>query len=322
MSELVLVTGGAGFIGSHLVDDLLETGVRVRVLDNLTTGHKENLSQCLSDIEFVEVDLRDIDGVRVAMTGVDSVYHLAALGSVPRSVADPITSHEVNATGTLHVLVAAKDADTRQVVIASSSSVFGSNRQMPKTEDMTGRPLSPYATTKAASEHYAMNFAGLFGLDASVVRFFNVFGPRQRADHPYAAVIPRFIHAAITGATAEVHGDGLQSRDFTYVSNAVNGLLCVGAAPAAITAGTAFHIACGGSLSLLDVLNEISRIRGHEVPRHFIDSRPGDIRDSQASIDKARELVGYNPAVLGLEGVEPTYRWMEGIVTARGRSHG
>lgn len=312
MTYKALVTGGAGFIGSHLVDAFLQAGHDVVVLDNLSTGDLNNLKAVQSDIDFHQGDLRNLDDVRAATHDCDLVVHLGALGSVPRSFADPLTTHEVNATGTLNTLIAARDNDVGRVIFSSSSSVFGSNRDLPKIETMSGKPLSPYAATKSIGEDYSRQFATHFDLDVVTVRFFNVFGPRQAAAHVYAAVIPKFLDAALHGRPVEIHGDGTQSRDFTYISNVVDGLQLLGTAPADDVKGQVFHLACGASVSLLTILEEIDQRLGQSVARTFTDPRPGDIKDSLADITKLRSI-GYAPTIDVAEGVGLTLDWFRAI---------
>jgi len=305
----VVVTGGAGFIGSHAVDAYLAAGYEVSVFDDLSTGSLDNIAHVANKIEFIKADLRDLDALHAAFAGGDVVLHLGALGSVPRSVADPGTTHDVNATGTLNVLLAARDNGVGRVIFSSSSSVFGSNRELPKTEDMTGSPLSPYATTKRTGEDYCRQFGEFYGLDVVVVRFFNVFGPRQAADHVYAAVIPKFIDAALRGDRAEIHGDGLQSRDFTYVGNAIDGLMLLSDMENKELAGQTFHLACGQSVSLLQILNELDALVGSPVGRNHVATRPGDIKDSLADISKLCERTGYRPQLNVAQGLEKTLEW-------------
>lgn len=313
MTQKVLVTGGAGFIGSHAVDRFLSLGADVRVVDNLATGDLSNLAAVRDRIDFREVDLRDLDTMRDATEGVDVVVHLAALGSVPRSFADPLSTHEVNATGTLNTLLASRDAGVQRVVFASSSSVFGSNRAMPKSEEMLGNPLSPYAATKRIGEDYCVQFFKHFGLDTVVLRFFNVFGPRQMANHVYAAVIPKFIDATLRGEPIEVHGDGLQSRDFTFVGNAVDGIMGLTDLSKEGLGGETFHLACGVSVSLLDVVKELEQLLGRQIERHHVEPRPGDIRDSLADISKLRAAIGYEPQVSVPEGLAATTQWFQSL---------
>jgi len=305
----VTVTGGAGFIGSHAVDAYLAAGCEVRVFDNLATGSLDNLAHVSDQVNVIEGDLRDLDALQSACTAADVVLHLGALGSVPRSVADPRTTHDVNATGTLNVLLAARDNSVGRVIFSSSSSVFGSNRHLPKTEDMTGSPLSPYAATKRIGEDYCRQFGDFYGLDVVVVRFFNVFGPRQAPDHAYAAVIPKFIDAALRGDPVEIHGDGLQSRDFTYVGNAIDGLMLLSDTAKVELAGQTFHLACGQSVSLLDILDELDSLVGSPIDRNHVATRPGDIKDSLADISKLCEQTGYHPEIDAARGLEQTLAW-------------
>lgn len=305
----VLVTGGAGFIGSHLVDALLGAGRPVRVLDNLATGSRENLAHVAAEIDFHEADLRDVAAVEAAVSSCEAVVHLGALGSVPRSVDDPRTSQAVNVDGTLNVLLAARDHDVGRVLLSSSSSVYGRDPRLPKTEEMTGPTVSPYALTKLAGEEYLRLFHELYGLDTVRVRFFNVFGPRQTAEHVYAAVIPKFIAAALQGEPLEVHGDGLQSRDFTYVDNVVNGLLAALDAPAERVTGRAFNLACGESTSLLRVIELLEGLHDGPITSRHQPARPGDIRHSLADNTAAREAFGYEATIDVAEGVRRTWRW-------------
>ncbi|MBI5058518.1 SDR family oxidoreductase [candidate division KSB1 bacterium] len=299
-----LVTGGAGFIGSNIVEELLARGQRVAVFDNFSTGKRENLAPLLSDIELVEADLRDFDAVKRACQGRDFVLHQAALGSVPRSVADPETSHEVNITGTLNVLMAARDAGVKRVVAASSSSVYGDTPTLPKVESMTVLPMSPYAVTKLASEKYCAAFFKVYGLETVALRYFNIFGPRQDPNGQYAAVIPRFITALMNGQQPTIYGDGSQSRDFTFVSLAVTANLLACEAPH--VAGEFYNVACGGQYSLLDVLREINRQLGTAIePRHE-PARRGDVMHSRADISKIQAAMNYHPAVSLQSGMERT----------------
>lgn len=307
MSESYLVTGGAGFIGSHLVDRLLADGDRVRVLDNLSTGDINNLTDASADIEFLESDLRDLDAVKKACEGIDVVVHLGALGSVPRSVVDPITSHEVNATGTLNVAVAARDSGVRRVLFASSSSIYGDNPTLPKVEGQEGRVFSPYAVSKAAGEEYLRLAADLYDLDTVRLRFFNVFGPRQKANHVYAAVIPKFIDWAKRGEVIEIHGDGTQSRDFTYIDNNVDGILAAARCENPAIAGGVFNLACGGNLTLLEIIGEIETLHGAPVKVKHGPNRPGDIPHSHANINALNEMTGYEPQIDVAEGIRRTW---------------
>jgi UDP-glucose 4-epimerase len=313
----VLVTGGAGFIGSHLVDALLAQGRRVRVLDNLSTGTLDNLAHSLAGVEFIAGDLRDFEACVHACRGVEIVLHQAALPSVPRSIADPLTSHAVNVDGTLQLLVAARDAGARRFVFASSSSVYGNTDVSPKHEGLTPRPLSPYAIQKLAGEQYCRVFHALYGLETVALRYFNVFGPRQTPESPYAAVIAKFTAAALRGEPVTLNGDGGHSRDFTYVANVVQANLLAALMPG--VAGRVYNVGCGASHTLLDLCRGIERATGRPmVVRHGPD-REGDVRHSRAEIGAARRELGYDPAVGFHEGLERTVRWAEEQGTARQR---
>jgi len=306
MSELYLVTGGAGFIGSHLVEALLANGLRVRVFDNFSTGLRNNLEGVHSIAEIHEGDLRDRMAVMDAMTGVSVVYHLGALPSVQRSVEDPIMTHEVCTTGTLHVLDAARRTGVRRVVYASSSSVYG-GMSIPggQPEDAPLRPLSPYAAAKLAGEYYARAFTATYGLETVSLRFFNIFGPRQRADSPYSGVIALFIAAMKSGGTTPlIHGDGLQSRDFTYVDSAVQALIKASDAPA--VSGHVYNVGMGESITILDLVASLNRLLGtHVVPDHG-PPRTGDVRCSLADIGLARRDLKDEPRVSFEEGLTRT----------------
>ena len=300
-----LVTGGAGFIGSHLVRELVSRGEAVRVLDDFKTGKPENLAPISEGLELLEGGVDDPVAVDRAMQGVDFVLHQAALGSVPRSVEDPLTSHSVNLTGTLVLLESARRAKVRRFIYASSSSVYGDTPQLPKVETMPTAPLSPYAVTKLAGEFYCGVFHRIYGLETVSLRYFNVFGPRQSPDSQYAAVIPRFMSALASSESPVIYGDGRQSRDFTYIDNVVQANLLSCTAPSA-AAGQAYNIACGESFTLLDLLREMGEICGRNVQPRFEAARLGDVRDSLAGIEKAKELLGYQPAVSFQEGLRRT----------------
>ena len=302
-----LVTGGAGFIGSHVVDRLRDDeNADVRVLDDFSNGLRANIAHHGSRVDVRDADLRDLDAVRSAVHGCDAVIHLGALGSVPRSLADPITTNDVNIGGTLNVLIAARDAGVERVVFSSSSSVYGDTTTLPKVESMPGRPLSPYALSKFAGEEYCRIFSTQFDVCAVTLRFFNVFGPRQRPDSQYAAVIPRWIAAMRNGERPTVHGDGTQTRDFTFVANNVDALIAAASAPADAVRGEVFNIACGARHSLLDLLHGINAGLGTAIEPVFADPRPGDVRDSHAAIDKARTAFGYAPTVAFDRGLSKT----------------
>lgn len=302
-----LVTGGAGFIGSHLVDAVLRQGDRVRVLDNFSTGRRENLAHVMSEIELIEGDIRDAAAVRAATAGVDYVLHQAALPSVQRSVQDPLTTNEVNVTGTLTVLQAAREADVKRVVVASSSSVYGDSSTLPKHEAMPTAPKSPYATSKLAAERYALSFCTVYGLPTVALRYFNVFGPRQDPTSQYSAVIPKFITAMLKGEPPTIYGDGTQSRDFTYVANVVSANLLACEREEAI--GQALNIACGERYTLLELHAELQRILGVEIAPVFAEARKGDVKHSLAAIELAREKLGYQPTVTWCEGLSNTIAW-------------
>jgi UDP-glucose 4-epimerase len=304
---VVLITGGGGFIGAHLVDRLLAQGVSVRVLDNFSTGRRTNLRDTIDHIELIEGDLRDPDTVRRAVRGVEVVFHQGALPSVPRSINDPRTSNAVNVEGTLNVLLAARDAGVRRVVIASSSSVYGDTPTLPKIETMPPQPRSPYAISKLAAEQYTVSFAALYGLETVALRYFNVFGPRQDPTSPYAGVIPRFCTQALRGGPYTLNGDGLQSRDFTYVENAVQANLLAAYAPD--VSGQVFNAACGDQIVFTDMIAALNNLVGREIPVEYYPERAGDIRHSLADIDKARRMLGYTPSVTFEEGLARTLAW-------------
>jgi len=301
-----LVTGGAGFIGSNIVEALVKSGMAVRVLDNLANGRRENIAALGDRVEWIEGDIRDPAVCRRAVDGVSIVLHLAALGSVPRSIADPATSNEVNVTGTLNVLLAARDAGVKRVVFSSSSSVYGENPALPKREDLATIPISPYAVSKLAAESYARVFSKVYGLQTVSLRYFNVFGPRQRADSPYAAVIPLFMQAALDGHALPINGDGLQSRDFTYVDNVVRANLLAATVPG--VAGGTYNIACGERYSLLDIVDALAEAVGRPLACDHRPPRPGDVRHSQADIAAAQRDLGYRVEVGFREGLATTWR--------------
>ena len=292
-----LVTGGAGFIGSNLVRALLERGDDVRVLDNFSTGNRANLEGL--DVEIVEGELRSYERVHNAVRGTETVYHLGALGSVPRSVQDPLTSSAVNVEGTLNVLLAARDEGIRRVVFSSSSSVYGAKTDLPVNESLAADPISPYGVAKLAAERYCVSFSRVYeSFQTVVLRYFNVFGPRQSPFSQYAAMVPLFITAVMSGEPVTVYGDGEQSRDFTYITNVIDAT--VRAAYAENASGRIFNVAAGSPASVNDVAGAISRIVGMPVEKSYAPPRPGDIRDSWADVSAARDVLGYVPSV-GLE---------------------
>jgi UDP-glucose 4-epimerase len=300
----VLVTGGAGFIGSHIVRRMLDLDHEVVVLDNFSTGRRSNLDAVLSDIDVSEGDVGCLEHVEQAIAGCDAVFHQAALPSVPRSIADPLSSHRANATGTLNVLVAARDAGARRVVIASSSSVYGSVPDLPKRESMPTLPMSPYAVSKLAAESYCRSWFDLYGLETVALRYFNVFGPRQDPLSAYAAVVPRFIAAYAAGEPPVIFGDGKQSRDFTYVDNVIDANL--GALESPTAPGRVYNIACNDSVTLNELAEELRELMGADARPVHAAPRPGEVRHSLASIDAAREDLGYAPKVSLREGLRRT----------------
>jgi nucleoside-diphosphate-sugar epimerase len=308
----VLVTGGAGFIGSHLVDALVARGARVRVLDDLSTGFRRNLAGVMGAIEWVEGDIRDAGTCRRAADGVRRVFHLAALGSIPRSMRDPASTVAVNVGGSANVFAAARDAGVERVVYASSSSVYGDSRGLPKREGEEGRPLSPYARSKAMSEDLAETFGSCFGLELIGLRYFNVYGPRQTPDGAYAAVIPLFFRAALEGAAPRIHGDGLQSRDFTFVDDVVRAnLLAAGALPEAC--GRVYNVAPGRSSTVVELAAAIRKLVGPSAPppEHGPD-RPGDVRHSKADPTRARNAFGFEAEVELAEGLARSFEHYRG----------
>jgi len=301
------VTGGAGFIGSHIVRRLLATGHDVRVVDNLSTGRLSNLDEVIGDIEFFELDIRDLDALGSVAPGCDSIFHVAALPSVPRSIANPGPSHETNATGTLNVLSAARDVGARRVVFASSSSIYGAVPELPKHESMRPLPISPYAVSKLAAESYCRSFFEVYGLETVALRYFNVFGPRQDPDSEYAAVIPKFIRAFAQGESPVIFGDGEQSRDFTYVDNVVNANMAAIDAPG--VGGRVYNVACGHGSTLNEIARRLRDEVGAEVDVVYGPDRAGDVRHSMADIGAARSDLGYEPTVTLEEGIRRTVNY-------------
>ena len=302
------MTGGAGFIGSHIVDRLVNDGHTVRILDNFFEGKESNIAHNSGRIEVIRGDIRNKEDVKRAVDGMEYILHQAAMRSVPMSVENPYPYNDVNITGQLNLLMAARDAGVKRLIFASSSSVYGSNPILPKHEDMLPMPISPYAVTKLAGEAYCSMFTELYGLETVSLRYFNVFGPRQDPNSQYAAVIPKFITAIMNDERPVVFGDGLQSRDFTYVENNVEANLKACTAPDA--AGKVFNIACGETYSLLDVIAAINELLGKSIEPIFAPPRAGDVKHTQADIEKAREIIGFNPSVTFMEGLEKTVRWM------------
>jgi UDP-glucose 4-epimerase len=306
----ILVTGGGGFIGSHLVDRLLEEGHDVRVLDNFATGRRENLVHVDGEIELMEGDIQSYERAHNAVKGCDIVFHEAALPSVPRSVADPLTSNATNVVGTLNVLLAARDNDVQRVIYASSSSVYGSNPALPKREDQPTLPISPYAVAKLAGEGYCRSFSSVYGVDTVALRYFNVFGPRQDPLSQYGGAIPKFITALLEGRAPIVFGDGEQSRDFTYVANAVEANILAMRAPGRDTMGC-YNVASGGRVSLNEVIDTLRELTGSSVDTVHREPRVGDVRHSQADISAAAADLGYRPLVTLRDGLAQTLEHFE-----------
>jgi nucleoside-diphosphate-sugar epimerase len=304
--SLYLVTGGAGFIGSHLCEELARRGERVRAVDSLITGKRANLAH-VPAVDFLEGDLAELAVARRAVEGVDFVLHQAAIPSVPRSVSDPITSNRANIDATLNVLVAARDAGVKRLVFAGSSSAYGDTPTLPKREDMPTNPLSPYALQKLVGEQYLALFTRLYGLDTVTTRYFNVFGPRQDPSSPYSGVISLFISALVDGHQPIIYGDGGQTRDFTYVANVVDGVLRACHAPG--VTGRMMNVATGGRISLNQLLATMCDLLGVKATADYREPRAGDVRDSQADISLAKQLTGYAPTVDLREGLERTLAW-------------
>jgi len=302
-----LVTGGAGFIGSHLVEELVRRGARVRVVDNLVTGYRENLATVASRVEFIEGDLARAEVANSAAAGVDYVLHQAAIPSVPRSVAEPVFCHEANVNATLNLLVAARDAGVKRLVFAGSSSVYGNVAMLPTREDAPLDPLTPYALQKLIGEQYLKLFTALYGLETVTTRYFNVFGPRQDPSSPYSGVISLFIRSLLDGRAPTIFGDGEQTRDFTYVANVVDGVLKACHAPG--VAGQVINLATGGRVSLNTLYGTLRSLTGSDVVAAYGPGRRGDIRDSQADIGRARALLGYSTTVEFPDGLARTLAW-------------
>jgi len=312
-----LVSGGAGFIGSHLTEELVRRGHQVRVVDNLMTGKRRNLDH-IPGVEFLEGDLADPSVCTQAVQGVDYVLHQAAIPSVPRSVKDPVTSNRANIDGSLNILVAARDAGVKRLVYAGSSSAYGNTPTLPKREDMPTNPLSPYALQKLVAEQYCQMFTALYGFETVTIRYFNVFGPRQDPGSPYSGVISLFATAVLEGRRPTIFGDGEQTRDFTYVANVVDGVLRACEAPGA--AGEVINVATGDRISLNGLLKTLNAIAGASVEPIYAEPRLGDVRDSLADITKARQLLGYTPLVALEEGLTRTLTWARiESATAAGR---
>jgi UDP-N-acetylglucosamine/UDP-N-acetyl-alpha-D-glucosaminouronate 4-epimerase len=305
-----LVTGGAGFIGSNLVEWLISQGHQVRVLDDFSTGKRQNLVPFEKQIEIVEGDITRLRDVERAMQEIEVVFHQAALPSVPKSIADPLSSNRASVDGTLHVLLAARDAGVKRVVYASSSSIYGDQApDLEKVETMTPQPISPYGVAKLAAEHYCGVFYHVYGLETICLRYFNVFGPRQDPESMYAAVIPRFVAALLGGSPPTVYGSGEQTRDFTYVANVVAGNMLASTSPINRVGGEVFNLAAGGQTSINTLIDMLQEIIGGDLAPIHAPPRSGDILHSRADISKAQRLMGYQPAISLLAGLRQTVNW-------------
>jgi len=319
-----LITGIAGFIGSPLAHTLVEQGHEVRGIDNLSTGNLENLADIRDSISFEQMDLQDVAGMRSACEGVDYVLHQGALASVPRSVKDPLTSHESNINGTLNLLIAARDAKVKRIVYAASSSAYGDQPTQPKQEDMVPMPLSPYAVQKLTCEYYIQSFYRAYGLEGVCLRYFNIFGPRQAADSPYSGVIAQFTFKMMAGETPTIFGDGLTSRDFNYVDNAVSANLLACQAPSSVATGRVFNVGTGRSHTLNEVYATIAEHLGFKGKPNYGPSRAGDIKHSLADISRATKELGYEPKFHFHDGLRKTVEWYvsendkNAVATARG----
>lgn len=313
----VLLTGGAGFIGSHIARKLLEEGHQLRIVDNLSTGKIENIAPILNQVDFLKGDLSDLDTARAAVDGMEYVLHQAAIPSVPRSIADPITSNNANIVATLNLLVAARDAQIKRLVYAASSSAYGNTPELPKVETMPSNPLSPYAIMKATGEQFCKVFYKLHGLETVCLRYFNVFGPRQDPKSQYAAVVPKFISALLNGEEITVHGDGEQSRDFTFVANVVQANLK--ALTAANAPGEVINVACGRRYTLNYLVDLLATITETTPKVTYFEDRIGDVKHSLADISKAERILGYKPEVLFDEGVRVTFNWLRSVSQDAGK---
>ena len=303
----IVVTGGAGFIGSHLVDRLVELGHAVRVVDNFCTGKRENLAHVASRIELIEGDISCPEICRRACDDIEIIFHQAALPSVPRSVEEPALAHAANVDGTFNLLLAARDAGCRRVIYAASSSAYGESETLPKTENLTPQPVSPYAVNKLVGEYYCRVFSLCYGLETISLRYFNVFGPRQDPASQYAAAIPAFVTAILQGRQPTVFGDGEQTRDFTYIENVIHANLLAARAPQA--RGQVLNIACGRQVSVNEIIRQINRLCGTDIRPIYTDPRPGDVRYSLADISAARQVIGYSPRVHFEEGLQLSIDW-------------
>ncbi len=315
---LHLVTGIAGFIGSSIARALLEKGEQVRGIDNFSTGKRENIAEITNRIDFREADLLDAEAMKKACLGVDYVFHQAAIPSVPKSVLDPVGSNRANVDGTVNLLVAARDAKVRRVMYAASSSAYGDTPSLPKQEDMTPNPISPYAVAKLASEHYMISFYRCYGLETVSLRYFNIFGPRQDPTSPYSGVLAKFITQMLEGQAPTIFGDGGQSRDFTYIDNAVSANLLAAHAPAAQVAGRVFNVATGTRVDLNQTFEALKKLTGFSGKVNYGPEREGDIKHSLADISRAEKAFNYKPSVNFEEGLRRTVEWYRGQGKAAG----
>ncbi|PYX19398.1 MAG: LPS biosynthesis protein WbpP [Acidobacteria bacterium] len=315
---LHLITGIAGFIGSSIARALLERGEQVRGIDNLATGKRENIKEIADRIDFREADLLDLDAMKEACHGVECVYHQAAIPSVPKSVLDPLGSNQANVDGTVNILIAARDAKVRRVVYAASSSAYGDTPTLPKREDMTPNPISPYAVAKLASEYYMVSFFRCYGLETVSLRYFNIFGPRQDPTSPYSGVLAKFITQMLRGEQPTIFGDGSQSRDFTYIDNAVSANLLAAQAPTAKVAGRVFNVATGTRVDLNQTFELLKKMTGYSGNVKYAAERGGDIKHSLADITLATKALGYEPKVNFEEGLQRTVEWYRGQSKAAG----
>lgn len=313
-----LVTGGGGFIGSHVVRYLLKNGFQVRVLDNFLTGHRKNLTEIGDKIELIEGDFRDEETSRIAVAGIDYIVHLGALPSVPRSVSNPVLSTDINVSGIVQLLQAAQQAQVKRLVFASSSSIYGDSPEFPRRETQVPQPLSPYAVSKLAGEFYLKCFYKLHGLETVSLRFFNVFGSRQDPNSQYAAVIPRFIDAVLDNRRPIIYGDGEQTRDFTYIEDLVGGIFKACHADGA--AGEVFNLACGRRISLNNLIEYLRELTNKDIIPEYTEPRAGDVKDSLADVSKAEEILDFSPSVPMVDALAKTYTWYEAQRTANGHA--